>query len=159
MKIRKYQTKDGKSILAIEKKVYPKHLVVGKELLFDLRWFEGHKFSYVVEDEGKIVGYMMVIRYHKPLFHLSDICLLPEHQGRGLGKKLLLKLIDLIAKSGDCLLDVHLNKNSLALFDSCLDAFKKNKITLALELPFPNYFFQGETAFYRLYKKISEEKN
>jgi GNAT superfamily N-acetyltransferase len=46
-------------------------------------------FSVVIEHNGKAIGMGRVIGDGGTVFHVADIAVLPEHQKRGLGKRIL----------------------------------------------------------------------
>jgi len=46
-------------------------------------------FAVVIEDRGRAVGMGRVVGDGGTVFQVADIAVLPEHQGRGLGKRIL----------------------------------------------------------------------
>jgi ribosomal protein S18 acetylase RimI-like enzyme len=48
-----------------------------------------HPGSFVYQLQEQIIGFSLVMSYLEENFHISCMCLLPEFQGRGLGKAML----------------------------------------------------------------------
>lgn len=60
-----------------------------------------NSYLYVLEDEGKIVGMATLCLYHAPSGRkgsIEDVVILPEYQGRGLGRK----LMEYVLESAKC---------------------------------------------------------
>lgn len=80
---------------------------------------EGSAEIYVAELDGEIVGWGA--RENAPNY-VSDLWVLPDYQGRGIGRALLLHLCDLMASEGLSVarLDTHAkNAGAIRLYERC----------------------------------------
>ena len=57
--------------------------------------------SLAYQLDGKIIGFALVLPYLEKNYHISCMCILPEHQGRGLGLAML-NSIKHVARENGC---------------------------------------------------------
>ena len=76
----------------------------------------------VIEDDGKIIGMGAIRPVDKKTIEVKRMRIEPKLQGRGLGKKLLLKLLEIATQSGykKVILDTTVNQIAAQkLYESC----------------------------------------
>lgn len=74
-------------------------------------------FNFVAKEANKIVGFCQVIK-EKDYNELKIIYILPEHQGRGIGKMLAKKALSFLDTSKDTITEVvEYNKNAIGFYE------------------------------------------
>lgn len=56
--------------------------------------FEKGQPTYVAMDKQKIIGFALFQHWDKSCYYLAEMALLPEYQGRGVGKKLIFSIFE-----------------------------------------------------------------
>ncbi|MHA2268083.1 MAG: GNAT family N-acetyltransferase, partial [Promethearchaeota archaeon] len=56
--------------------------------------------SIVIIKDDQLIGFSYVLEFEENSRHISCMCIHPDFQGKGLGKLLLYKMIDVISKQG-----------------------------------------------------------
>lgn len=77
---------------------------------------EGHIY-YLAFEEGKPVGYVSIQQEGADLFHLQKIYVLPEMQGKGVGKKLFERAVEAVKElhPEKCSVELNVNRENGAL--------------------------------------------
>lgn len=75
-----------------------------------------HQFILVVENETNIGFASFSAHQNSSVFHLNKIYVLPEKQGKNIGKKILNYIIAEIKKLGGTALQLNVNRNNKALY-------------------------------------------
>jgi GNAT superfamily N-acetyltransferase len=70
-----------------------------KELGFPVVLDNPASFAYLLD--GDLIGFALVMPYQENNYHISCMCILPEYQGRGLGKAMLNRVKN-IALENNC---------------------------------------------------------
>ncbi len=89
LSLKRVKLKDIPEILKIEKEVFPDPWSF-YSFLFELK--NPDNYFYVIELENKIIGYIIAGEYEES-YHLKNIAIKKEYQGKGYGKFLLNNLI------------------------------------------------------------------
>lgn len=55
-------------------------------------------FAYVVKD--KLIGFALVLQFEEKSYHISCMCILPEHQGRSLARTMLNRIKNIALENG-----------------------------------------------------------
>jgi len=74
---------------------------------------------YIASYMEKPLGYVSVEQQEETLFHLHKLYILPEGQGKGIGKILISKAFDFArenAKGKPCALELNMNRDNKALY-------------------------------------------
>lgn len=80
------------------------------------RFFQPSAHTWIVKDENKVVGYCLAIK-EKPSNRIQAIYLLSAYQGKGIGKKLLLKALNWFGKDKKVFLNVaSYNTNAINFY-------------------------------------------
>lgn len=84
---------DWDALIAFDHQCYP------KELRVDVQWYRDYYrkgyISWLLLEEDKVRGNFQLRPYDDGGFYISGIAVLPSYQGRGLGRLLLDKLLEL----------------------------------------------------------------
>ncbi len=73
-------------------------------------------FNFVAKDGSKVVGFCQVIK-GKDYNELKIIYVLPEHQGKGIGKMLVAKAMSMLDPGKDVIVEVvEYNKNTIGFY-------------------------------------------
>lgn len=77
---------------------------------------EGHVYYVAREEDGTPVGYVSVQREGEDRFHLQKIYVLPDRQGRQIGRMLFGEALRAVKEShpGPCTLDLNVNRSNRA---------------------------------------------
>lgn len=131
------------AILRLEKKSYPKELVLGEiELRADSKKPEFKNYSICCFSGGELVGYIIAYDEQNPgrSIYISDInCTNPKYLGR-----LLMKFFSV---HNGAVFEGDFRKNSYTLL--CNQQKKENGLVFILEQKFmPQYYDNGEDAYY-----------
>lgn len=74
---------------------------------------------YIASHQEKPLGYVSVEQQKETLFHLHKLYILPEGQGKGIGRMLIGKAFDFArenAKGKPCALELNMNRDNKALY-------------------------------------------
>ena len=115
-RIRKMKTTDLAEVLALEQKIYEYPWTQG---IFDDCMVVGY-YCWVCEDKDKVFGYgIMAVAVDEA--HIMNLCIDPEFQGQGWGRKVLELMIETARRNfaDTLLLEVRpSNKAALALYEN-----------------------------------------
>ena len=123
--LRKAKLRDLPEILKIEKEVFPDPWSF-YSFIFELNY--PSNYFVVLETEDKIIGYMIAGEYEES-YHLKNIAIKKEHQGKGYGKFLLNHLIEKAKKENKkfIFLEVRVsNERAIKFYEKF--GFKRNRI-------------------------------
>lgn len=78
---------------------------------------DGHVF-FIAYDGDRPCGYVSVERQGEALFHLQKIYVLPDFQGKHVGRYLVRLVFDYVKSlySGECTVELNVNRNNKAKF-------------------------------------------
>lgn len=80
---------------------------------------ELNHFFFIAILKGDPLGYVSVEQQGDALFHLHKLYIMPEGQGKGIGKILIKKAFDFAkenSKGKECALELNMNRDNKALF-------------------------------------------
>ena len=99
-----------RDILSAEQMEYMMVWMYSEESLMRQMTLEGHQF-FVAEMDGSSVGYASVSQDEADVFHLQKLYVMPEHQGQGVGKRLLEEVVRYLKQLHPAPLRLELNVN------------------------------------------------
>jgi len=138
--IRKVDKKDLDRIYEIELKCFPRD-AYPKSLLSYYLFLAGDT-SFVIEVNGRVVGYIIVLIRWRNLGHILSLAIDPKYRGRGLGRLLLKEAIERIKR-----------EKEIKVFRLEVRASNVPAIRLYRSLGFrysffrPNYYQDGEGCY------------
>lgn len=138
--IRKVDKKDLDRIYEIELKCFPRD-AYPKSLLSYYLFLAGDT-SFVIEVDGRVVGYIIVLIRWGNLGHILSLAIDPEYRGRGLGRLLLKEAIERIKR------EKEVKVFRLEVRASNVPAIRLYK-SLGFRYSFfrPNYYQDGEGCY------------
>lgn len=110
MEIRKAKPSDIPKVRAIELETFPPAETFSFGFLH-LMTTHGRPFLVASDAQGEVRGYILAIPQEK-FVHIISVAVKPEFQGRGIGKKLLASLINLMRKEGHYCFRLELRKSN-----------------------------------------------
>ncbi|MEO0290098.1 MAG: ribosomal protein S18-alanine N-acetyltransferase [candidate division WOR-3 bacterium] len=123
--LRRAKLKDIPEIFKIEKEVFPDPWSF-YSFLFELK--NPDNYFYVIEIEKKVIGYIIAGEYEES-YHLKNIAIKGECQGKGYGKFLLNNLIEKAKKEGKKYIFLEVRaKNERAIKFYEKYGFKRNRL-------------------------------
>jgi len=125
LSLRKAKLRDLPEILKIEKEVFPEPWSF-YSFIFELNY--PSNYFVVLEIENEIIGYMIAGEYEES-YHLKNIAIKKEYQGKGYGKFLLNHLIEKAKKENKkfVFLEVRIsNERAIKFYEKF--GFRRNRI-------------------------------
>ncbi|GGM74450.1 ribosomal-protein-alanine acetyltransferase [Thermogymnomonas acidicola] len=150
--VRPYRDSDFEAIVEIERLSFPVG-AYSRRMLRHMLNEEGSRT--LVYEDGRVLGYITAIPLDTVSFDVESIAVLPEAQGRGIGRQLLSAVEELMAQEGFTvsILEVR-EKNSGAI------RFYQNMGYRIISF-MPKYYreeFEGSRGAYRMLKFIGQER-
>jgi ribosomal protein S18 acetylase RimI-like enzyme len=105
-----------KEILRKEQLNYMLHKFYSMEALKDQMLTKGHQFYLLVNEHKDNIGFASVSMEDKLTFKLQKLYILPQQQGKNLGKMLLNKVIQYCTEKGGKSLILNVNRYNKARF-------------------------------------------
>jgi ribosomal-protein-alanine N-acetyltransferase len=146
MHIRRMTHKDLDNITEFERQIFPDP--------WSRRSFEfevaGNPFSYplVLEDQNKIIGYAVIWRIYEE-FHIANLAILPDHQGKKFGKYFLEQILKNTDECKYAILEVReSNQRAIKLYEN---------FGFRVIMKRTSYYKNGETAL--VMQKIFSQEN
>ena len=99
-----------RGILSAEQMEYMMIWMYSEESLMRQMTLEGHQF-FIAEMDAEGVGYASVSQDAEDVFHLQKLYVMPEHQGQGVGKRLLEEAVRYLKQLHPAPLRLELNVN------------------------------------------------
>lgn len=141
--IKKFDKKDLLDVFKVESKVFGDK-AYGIEVFFEL--INNKDIFYVAKKEKKVIGYVLAGLLRDKI-KLISIGVLPSHQKKGVGTKLLNKVEEKARENKTDFIELEVNKNKKEAINFYKNlGFQKNVIL-------KNYYATGEDA-YLMRKKV-----
>lgn len=135
MYIRRMAEKDLKTVVELEKQVFPNPWS-RRSFEFEIRE-NAYSIPLVLEADKEVIGYAIVWKLYEE-FHIANLAIRPEYQGRKLGSNFLEHILTLTEGCGYALLEVReSNKRAIRLYE---------KFGFRVIMQRPHYYKNGETA-------------
>jgi diamine N-acetyltransferase len=132
LQIRRATLDDIETIRQLAEYVFPetyKSILTESQTKYMMEWMysysslhvqmaeDGHMY-YLAYDGEHAVGYVSIQPQGADIFHLQKIYVLPSCQGKGFGKQLFLKAVDIVKSfhpQGVCRMELNVNRHNKAL--------------------------------------------
>ena len=139
MKILNFLPEHLNEIIEIEKECFPEKSQLSKDYLLFL-WRKFPEGFLVAKEEEKILGYGICQKEGKEGVIFS-LAVKPKYQGRGIGSKILERLIETLKKEKIEKISLHARKKN----EKAINFYQKFGFKIKKEVE--NYYSDGETAY------------
>ena len=120
------------SLIAIENSLFESDQISKRQFIYNIK---KQKLFYVANIDNQVAGYILCFEYKK-VIRVYSLAIAKTHQGKGVGKALLMNVCDNTSKN--MFLEVNVNNtNAIALYE---------KLSFITYKQIPNYYQNGDTA-------------
>lgn len=133
MQISKVQSIDLEALLKLENSIFTSDKISKKQFAYHIK---KQKYFFITKLENLLVGYILCFEY-KNIIRVYSLAVDPKYQGQGIGKKLLLHILDNSTKNISLEVNIN-NTNAISLY-------KKSGFEISKQID--DFYENGDSAY------------